>query len=90
MTVRMAHTSLRGGEYVLALARDYFLGVAMGEVAAPAAPSSIPKVQCASTFFPWDFALIITLHDFSCSFCVTWYDTVRISDRNSQEQHRDR
>jgi hypothetical protein len=59
------------GEYVLALARDYFLGVATGEVAAPAAPSSIPKVQCASTFFPWDFALIITLHDFSCNFCVT-------------------
>lgn len=27
--------------------------------------------QCASTFFPWDFALIITLQDFSCNFCVT-------------------
>ena len=31
--------------------RDYFLGVAMGE-AARAAPSSIPKVQCASTLLP--------------------------------------
>src|SRR5919204_3772838 len=48
----------------------YFLGVAIGEVPL-AAPSSIPKVQCVSTFFPWDFALIITLHDFSCNFCVT-------------------
>ena len=37
MTVTEAHTSLRSGEYVLALARDYFLGVATGEVAAPAA-----------------------------------------------------
>jgi hypothetical protein len=42
---RVAHTSLRGGEYVPALASDYFLGVGMGEVAPPAAPSSIPKVQ---------------------------------------------
>ena len=50
--LRVAHTSLRGGKHVLALAHDYFLGVGMGEVAAPAAPSSIPKVQCASTFFP--------------------------------------
>jgi hypothetical protein len=47
----------------------------MGDVAA-AAPSWIPKVQCASTFFPCDFALTITLHDFSCNFWVTWYDTV--------------
>jgi hypothetical protein len=36
---------LRAGERVLAIARDYFLGVGMGEVAPPAAPSSIPKVQ---------------------------------------------
>jgi len=50
--LRVAYASLRGGEHVLAFARDYFLGVAMGEVAAPAAPSSIPKVQCVSTFFP--------------------------------------
>src|SRR4030095_11513564 len=58
-----------------AQSRDYFLGVGMGDVAAPAAPS-IPKVQCASTFFPCDFALMITLHDFSCNFCVTCYETV--------------
>jgi hypothetical protein len=50
--------------------RAYFLGVATGEFAS-AAPSSIPNVQCASTLFPSDFALIITLHIFSWSFCVT-------------------
>jgi len=45
MNSGVAHAPLCGGEHVLAFSRDYFLGVAIGEVAAPAAPSSIPKVQ---------------------------------------------
>src|SRR5207247_6149368 len=53
--------------------RAYLFGVAIGFAAGapPVAPSSIPNVQCASTFFPWDFALTITVHDLSRSFCVT-------------------
>ena len=39
----------------LVRARDYFLAAAAGEVAAVAAPSSIPKVQCVSTFLPAGF-----------------------------------
>src|SRR5262252_2596541 len=39
--------------------RDHFLGVAAG-AAPPAVPSSIPKVQCVSTFLSCDFALIMT------------------------------
>src|SRR5205823_8621410 len=53
---------------------DHFLGVGFGfaaAAAAGAAASSIPKVQCASTFFPWDFAPTITVHVFSRNFCVT-------------------
>src|SRR5882724_1801917 len=46
----------------------YFFGVG---AAAPAAPSSIPNVQCASTFFPSDFAVRITVQLVSRSFCVT-------------------
>src|SRR4029450_3120209 len=40
------------GELIRAIARNYFLGVGTGKVVPPALPSSIPKVQCASTFFP--------------------------------------
>lgn len=47
----------------------YFFGVAAGETAA--APSSIPKVQCASIFLPSDFALMMTVHVLSRNFCVT-------------------
>jgi hypothetical protein len=54
-----------------ARARDYFFAAAGGELAAVAAPSSIPKVQWVSTFLPADFALTITVHDLSRSFCGT-------------------
>src|SRR5207248_10612274 len=57
--------------------RDYFLVVA-GELAAVAGPSSIPKVQCVSTFLPADFALTITVHVLSRNFCGTWYDTMPV------------
>src|SRR5207247_9048013 len=49
----------------------YFLGVAAGVVAVAAADSSIPNVQCVSTFLSPDFALSITVQFFSRNFCVT-------------------
>src|SRR6266576_2242805 len=57
---------------------DYFFGGGVGDFMGPPAPSSIPKVQCASTFLPCDFAVTNTLQDFSRSFCVTWYDIVPV------------
>ena len=54
---------------------DYFFGVvvafAAAETGAAAAAASIPKVQCASTFLPSDFALRITVHEVPRNFCVT-------------------
>src|SRR5436190_2479185 len=54
---------------------NYFFAVGAGfagaGAGAPAAAASMPKVQCASTFLPSDFALTITVHEFSRSFCVT-------------------
>jgi hypothetical protein len=49
----------------------YFFGVEAAGAAAPAAPSSIPNVQCASTFLPSDFAVRITVQLLSRSFWVT-------------------
>src|SRR5262249_42248893 len=50
--------------------QNYLFGIGVPAGGAAAA-SSIPKVQCASTFLPADFALTNTLHDLSRSFCVT-------------------
>src|SRR5207237_8542092 len=54
----------------------YFLGVGEGLVPAPGVPvPSTAKVQCASTFFPPDFASTMTVHVSLNSF-VTSFDTV--------------
>src|SRR5216684_9428071 len=51
----------------------FFFGVGVADGAEAAAPdSSIPNVQCASIFLPSDFALRMTVHVLSRSFCVTW------------------
>src|SRR4029077_19641543 len=48
----------------------YFFGVGEADAAAGAPASSTAKVQCASTFFPPDFASTMTLH-LSRNFFVT-------------------
>ena len=50
--------------------QNYFFGVTAG-AAAGAPPSSIPNVQCVSTFLSPDFALRITVQLLSRNFCVT-------------------
>ena len=60
-----------GNSYRFGVATGFGAATAFGAVAPPVAPSSIPNVQCASTFFPSDFALTITVQDLSRSFCVT-------------------